>query len=101
MVKVDTLWQSYFGEHSIGVWEDDTYFVAAFKEGDVTRLDLHRKDLESGITWDEIQRIKDECGFEDNDAIEFYPAKKDILNNGNFRHIYIFNEKLPLIRRPE
>lgn len=99
MVKSNKLWQSYFGEHSIGVWEDDTYFAAAFKEGDIIRLDLHRKDNKDGITWDEIQRIKDLCGFEDKDAIEFYPAKNDVLNNGNFRHIYIFNEKLPLIRR--
>ena len=55
--------------------------------------------MKDGITWDEIQRIKDECGFEDKDAIEFYPAKSNVLNNGNFRHIYIFDEQLPLIRR--
>lgn len=99
MVKTDKLWQSYFGEHSIGVWEDDTYFVAGFQDKNTIRLDIHRKDWKDGITWDELQRIKDECGYSDKDAVEFYPAKDAIINNGNFRHLYIFEDKLPLIRR--
>ena len=99
MVKQDKLWQSYFGEHSIGVWEDDTYLVAAFQDQNTIRLDIQRKDLKDGITWDELQHIKDECGYSDKDAVEFYPAKDAIINNGNFRHLYIFQDKLPLIRR--
>lgn len=99
MVKSNKQFNSYFGEPSIGAWEDKDFVVAAFKDGETIRLDFHRKDWKDGITWDEIQYIKDSCGFEDFDAIEFYPAKKDILNNANFRHIYIFKDKLPLIRR--
>jgi hypothetical protein len=99
MVKLDKQFTSYFNEPSIGAWEDEKFTVIAFKDEGVIRLDFHRKDWKDGITWDEIQDIKDSCGFEDFDAIEFYPAKKDILNNANFRHIYIFKDKLPLIRR--
>ena len=99
MVKQDKIWKSYFDEISIEVWEDDTYFVAAFQDGNAIRLDIHRKDWKDGITWDELQNIKDECGYSDKDAIEFYPAKDAIINNGHFRHLYIFNDPLPLIRR--
>jgi hypothetical protein len=99
LVKQDKIWKSYFDEISIGVWEDDTYFVAGFQDGNTIRLDIHRKDWKDGITWDELQRIKDECGYSDKDAVEFYPAKDAIINNGNFRHLYIFNDHLPLIRR--
>ena len=90
---------SYFHEPSIGIWESDTYKAYAYKDLDAIRLDIERKDGKDGITWDEIQRIKNDCGFKDQDAIEFYPAEADVINTGNVRHIYIFKEKLPLIRR--
>lgn len=92
-------WKSYFGEHSIGVWEDETYFAAAFQEKTCIRLDIQRKDERSGLTWDDLRQIKNECGFSDYDGIEFYPRENDVLNTGNFRHLYLFSEALPLIIR--
>ena len=99
MTKQEELWISYFGEYSIGVWRNKDFMAVAFQEPNCIRLDIKRNDDKDGITWDELQKIKNECGFEDKDAIEFYPAEKDVINNGNFRHIYIFDDKLPLIRR--
>ncbi len=92
-------WLSYFGEPSIGAWESDVFVASAFVDGDAIRLDIHRKDMKDGITWDQLQSIKNDCGFEGLDAVEFYPAQKDVINTGNYRHLYIFREKLPLIRR--
>jgi hypothetical protein len=92
-------WLSYFGESSVGAWESDEFGAAAFRDGESTRLDIFRKDMKDGITWDQLRQIKNECGFADFDAVEFFPAEKDVINTGNYRHLYIFPEKLPLVRR--
>lgn len=99
MKKVLGCCNSYFGEPSIGLWESDTFIAGAFVDGNAIRLDIRRKDLKDGITWDELQRIKNACGFADLDAVEFYPRESDVLNTGTARHLYIFRESLPLIRR--
>lgn len=99
MRRVDTFRISYFGEPSIGVWESDVYFCCAFRQGDAIRLDIQRKDERDGIGWDELQEIKRDCGFADCDAVEFYPADVDVINTGNWRHLYVFAHPLPLIIR--
>jgi hypothetical protein len=90
---------SYFYEPSIAIWESGKFKVYAFKDGQAVRLDIERKDKKDGITWDELQQIKNDCGFANCDAVEFYPAEMDVINTGNLRHLYVFFEKLPLIRR--
>jgi len=90
---------SYFGEPSLKVWESKDYKVYAFQDGEAVRLDVARKDGLDGIKWDELQQIKNNCGFADCDAVEFYPSKSDVINTGNWRHLYVFFDKLPLIRR--
>jgi len=97
----DKIWLSYFGEPSVGVWEDENYLAAGFADQGTLRLDIQRKDEKDGITWDELQRIKNACGFEDKDAIEFYPKQSDVINTANFRHLYIYDTPLDLIRRNE
>ena len=99
MVKQDYTWRSYLGEDSLSVWKSEEFFAVAFQMPPCVRLDIERSDKRDGITWDEMQNIKAECGFADCDAIEFYPRDSDVLNTGNFRHMYIFNERLPLILR--
>lgn len=99
MVLTDQKILSYFGEQSHGIWESKLYKVYGFKDGGALRLDIERKDKKDGITWDELQQIKSDCGFGDFDAIEFYPKDSDVINNGNLRHLYVFFEPLSLIRR--
>lgn len=41
------------------------------------------------ISWDEMQRLKNEAGYEDCDAIEIFPAEKDKVNVANMRHLWI------------
>lgn len=90
---------SYFGESSIGAWETPVFFAAAFQEDGCIRLDVFRKDMQGGITWDELQKIKNDCGFKHQDAVEFYPKDGDVINTGNYRHLYIIAEPLKFIRR--
>ena len=99
MQLTDEKINSYFYEPSLAIWQSEKFKVYAFKDANVIRLDIERKDKQNGITWDELQQIKNDCGFADCDAIEFYPSQKDVINTGNLRHLYVFFEKLPLIRR--
>ena len=91
--------KSYFNEDAIGLWEFDTTIVAAFKDKYSIRLDIMRKDQSDGITWDEMQEIKNKCGFADRDAIEFYPSDDAVINTANCRHIYILPTTHELVRR--
>lgn len=70
-------------------------FLVQVYEGTPTRLSISRNEIDSkgnwrdGITWDELQSIKDACGFADCDAVEAYPRKADIVNLKNMRHLWI------------
>ena len=97
--EVDAVAVSYFGEPLFKLWESDEFLVGSFFDQGVLRMDIKRKDEKDGITWDELQRIKGECGYADKDAVEFYPAEQDVINTGNWRHIYVFNERIPLVRK--
>ena len=80
-------------------FESEKFYAAVILDADAIRMDIVRKDMKDGITWDELQQIKNECGYRDLDAIEFYPRESDLFNTGNVRHLFVFNEKLPFIRR--
>ena len=58
------------------------------------RIEGHRLFAE-GISWDEIQAIKAECGYGDRFAVEVYPEDQNILNNMNARHLWILPDRLP------
>jgi len=42
------------------------------------------------IQWEELQRLKRECGRGDRDAVEIYPRDHDIVNVANMRHLWLF-----------
>jgi len=99
MKKVYKKVKSYFLEDSVGCWESDVYEVYGFQDNGTLRLDIKRKDKQDGIKWEDLQQIKDDCGFSNFDAVEFYPKNKDVINTENWRHLYVFFEELPWIRR--
>jgi len=43
---------------------------------------------DGNISWDEMQAIKNEWFGENVTCCEIYPCTKDLINNGNFRHIW-------------
>jgi len=69
--------------------------VQVFNEpSGIERLSVCRTSVQNGewvseITWDELQRIKRECGRGDKDAVELYPADADVVNVANMRHLWI------------
>ncbi len=86
---------SYFGEPAVKVLEDEIYEVAVFQN----YISIRRKDGKDGISWDELQRIKDMCGYAEQDAVEVYPRAVDVYNTGNVRHLWVATELLPKVWR--
>lgn len=63
----------------------------------VVRLSVCRTSVagdrwQDGITWDELQRLKHECGYANCDAVEVFPADIDVVNVANTRHIWVMRE---------
>lgn len=78
------------------VWRSRKYLVQEFAEdGTPTRLSVCRTSLnknghfEDGLTWDELQTIKNEIGYGDAWAVEIYPDDKHIVRDANMRHLWI------------
>lgn len=40
------------------------------------------------ITWDDLQAVKDQVWGKDARAIEVYPVAADVVNRGNYRHLW-------------
>lgn len=83
------------------VWRNNRFLVQAFDDGvGALRLSICRSELDDkgnwrdGLTWDELQQIKNAVGFSDFDAVEVYPAQSDVVNVANMRHLWIMTEQL-------
>lgn len=57
-----------------------------------TVLDADLVRWRDGITWDDLQRIKRECGFGSYHAVELFPADCDLVNVANLRHLWILHD---------
>lgn len=87
------------GERPTAVWRSRKYLVQAFEEEHgVVRLSVCRSKMgasgrwHDGISWDELQTIKAEVGFGDNEAVELYPPDDDVVNVANMRHLWVLPE---------
>lgn len=73
-------------------------FLVQVFAGDFTRLTISRTELNNagqwkdGISWDELQGIKNACGFGARDAVEAYPKAGDEVTGANMRHLWIVPE---------
>lgn len=43
---------------------------------------------DGSITWDQLQAVKNAVWGEGARAIEVFPVQGDVVNNGNFRHLW-------------
>lgn len=90
------------------VWRSRNYLVQVYETGfpGVLRLTVCRTQInfDTGrwtdkIPWDDLQRLKRECGYGDQDALEVYPSDQDIVNVANHRHLWVMPEKVPFAWR--
>jgi hypothetical protein len=49
------------------------------------------------ISWEDMQRLKVECGRGDKTAVEVYPAEADVVNVANMRHLWILETPPPFV----
>ena len=82
------------------VWRSRSFLVQVFAERKgAERLSICRTSIAGdrfadGITWDELQRLKRECGRGDKDAVEIFPPDRDVVNVANLRHLWVLAEPL-------
>jgi hypothetical protein len=59
------------------------------------RINEHKGTWADGIKWDELQRIKAECGFADKWMVEVYPPADDLVDVANMRHLFLLDDPPP------
>lgn len=80
------------------VWRSRGFLVQVFEElSGIDRLSVCRTSVVDGdwqedIRWDELQRLKRECGRGNKDAVEIFPADADVVNVANMRHLWLTGE---------
>lgn len=79
---------------------NNQFMVQVYKEEFATRLSINKiainKDgtrWKDGITWDEIQNIKNNAGYRNFCALEIYPPEDDKVDVANMRHIFVTSEE--------
>lgn len=95
----------------LAVYRNNRFLVQVFKERGIIRLTINRTMIGrdgqwlDGITWDELQEIKDALGFGGWDAVEVYPCRRDIVMDANMRHLWVLStatsKDLPFVWRPK
>lgn len=84
-------------QHILRLWRSRGFLVQehAAPAPAIVRLSILRAALESGggwqqdISWEELQRLKREAGYGDQEAVEVFPPDADIVNVANIRHLWI------------
>lgn len=98
----------------IKVWQSKDYLAVLYEQRadgmrrltvNSTRRTANRKrksdtDWRDGITWDELQRIKNETLGPDVWCVEVYPAQDDVVDVSNMRHLWPLDEA-PMTRFPD
>lgn len=89
------LWPNPYAPQ-LRVFRSRDFLVQQFVEAGsvIARLSVCRTKVsgdrwKDGISWEELQRIKRECGYGDRDAVEVYPSDADVVNVANMRHLWI------------
>lgn len=79
----------------IEVWRSRHFLVQVLTEAaglerlSICRTSHNGASWNDSITWDELMQCKRECGRGDRDALEVYPADRDIVNVANMRHLWL------------
>lgn len=78
-----------------GVWRSRDFICMAYLQGIYLRLSICRTEVDNrgswkeDITWEDLQRIKQECGYGNHWAVEIFPADEHLVNVANMRHLWV------------
>lgn len=91
------------GQRRTNIWRSRDFLVQIFEEGEHIRLSICRTQLDDhgrwkdGITWDQLQQIKNEVGYAFATAVEVYPPADQVVNVANMRHLWILPSHPPYL----
>jgi len=86
----------------LALWRSSKFLAQVFDEGEskIFRISVCRTAIngagkwEDNISWEELQQVKNECGFRHLDAVEIYPREGDVVNVANMRHLWVLPQKV-------
>jgi hypothetical protein len=89
-------------ENLIEVWISKKYLVQIYaEESGIIRLSINKNSIQGTgfrkdgsvswgeISWDELQELKNEVGYQDYCAVEIYPPAAQVVNVANMRHLWV------------
>lgn len=100
-------WAEETGDATLGtmsaVWRSRNYCAQIHDDPGITRISVCKTALNKNgswqdeISWSEMQRVKNECGYSEREAIEIFPPKADEVPSANLRHLWVLpeGERLP------
>lgn len=56
-------------------------------------LQIWKSDGSDGISWDELQLVKNKVFGQESWAIEIFPAESELVNMRNVRHLWLVENK--------
>lgn len=80
-------------------WVSRKYLVSLYEDSHCLRMTICRTSVDNngnwvdGITWDEIQAIKEEVGYGNMWGLEVFPASDKLVNVASMRHVFLFPNK--------
>lgn len=93
---VQERWPASMVGNVLNLWRSRRFLAQLYAEPDgVLRLSINRTTTATGdrwvdgITWDELQAVKAECGFGHVWAVEVYPPADCVVNVANVRHLWL------------
>lgn len=77
-------------------WMNDVYIVFSRQIENVEHVAICRRDGKI-VTWSEKQQIKNDLFGEERTAVEIYPPAKELIDDNNVFHLWVYEEgyKIP------
>lgn len=81
----------------LSVWRSRGFFVQVVRDGSAVRVSVNRTEMvgdrwRDGISWDDLQRVKEEIGLGSAWMVECYPPDQEVVNVANVRHLWVLPE---------
>ena len=80
-------------------WQSRDHLALVYREDGHTRLTVNRVQQDTrtgnwreGISWEDLMRIKSECGLGAVWAVEVYPPDDEVVNVAAMRHLWLLEE---------
>lgn len=89
-------WPQSRPDNLIEVWQSRDYLVQVFQEQHHERMSVCRTTVDprtdrwnDGVSWDDLQALKRQCGRGKSWAVEVYPDDEHLVNVANMRHLWL------------